>query len=373
MPGIYVHIPFCHRACHYCNFHFSTNLKSIDNTLSAIGLEAELLSASLENVTFTTLYFGGGTPSLLSVEQLSRLIGLIHRLYTLNLTECTLEANPEDIIGEKLYAWQDMGINRLSIGIQTFNESNLKKFNRNHTAKQALDCIEISKSAGFQHFNVDLIFGFPNQSLEDWNRDLDTLLPLRPQHISVYALTREEGTAYDYMHRKGLTADVDDVLLSDMFFLARERLTGAGYCHYEISNYALPGHESRHNSSYWSGDSYLGLGPSAHSYLTDVRRWNIAHNARYEKALFSGKKWYEEETITRTKRFNERIIIGIRTNKGINLAECIPLLTDTEYAKWNKNLENLLNKGVFSLENHHIKLNPSYLFLADTFTVDLMI
>ncbi|GCD77796.1 coproporphyrinogen III oxidase [Thermaurantimonas aggregans] len=373
MPGLYVHIPFCHKACYYCNFHFSTNLKSLRSTLSAIRKEAELQAEKFRDITFNTLYFGGGTPSLLDLDYLSELISVIWSEYKLHSIESTLEANPEDITSKKLEGWLKLGFDRLSIGIQTFDDAQLKTFNRNHTSSQARQCIDVAKKTGFKHFNLDLIFGFPGQTLQQWDDDLQKMLEIGPEHISVYALTREEGTAYNHLYKKGMFKDVDETLVSDMFYLARERLTQAGYLHYEVSNYALPGHEARHNSNYWTGDFYLGLGPSAHSYIHNTRWWNFSNNALYEKALFTKQKWYEEETLTNKNRFNEIIITGIRTSKGISIEKCKNILDFDEFSDWYMKVESLIKKGIFKLEDDRIILHPDYLFISDTFAVQLLI
>lgn len=373
MPGLYVHIPYCHKACHYCNFHFSTNLKTLKKTLNAIGKEVILQADKFHNVTFNTLYFGGGTPSLLELEDLTELLALIKSQYDIQPVECTIEANPEDITPYKLNGWLKAGFDRLSIGIQTFDDAQLKRFNRNHTASQAIQCIEMAKSAGFRHFNMDLIFGFPGQTLQQWEDDLKKLLELHPQHISIYALTREKGTAYDHMCKKGLIVEADDALVAEMFFLARQFLTKVGYHHYEVSNYALPGHEAIHNSNYWTGDLYLGLGPSAHSFLNDKRWWNFANNALYEKAIFSNQKWYDEEILTKKNRFNETILTGIRTSAGISILKCRDLLGDEEFKHWHKKVEDLVEKRIFKLVENQLVLQPEYLFISDTFAIQLLI
>lgn len=373
MPGIYIHIPYCHKACHYCNFHFSTNLRYIERTIGAILREAEFFAAEFSDLTFNTLYFGGGTPSLLDTTLLKSLLNTLNASYRLRLEECTLEANPEDIHPEKLLAWRSMGIDRLSIGIQSFEDQFLQKFNRNHTADQALKCIDEAKRAGFEHFNVDLIFGFPGQRLDQWVDDLKKAADIHPEHLSVYALTREEGTAYDYMVKTKKIEDVEDSVLSDMFYIAHDTLTSAGYNHYEISNYALPGHEARHNSSYWSGDIYLGFGPSAHSFLGSLRRWNLSDNALYEKKIFSGQRWYEEESMTDTMRFNELIITGIRTSKGISLTRCLQILGENTFKLWWTRVDRLIQKGVLKHSGDHLILENSYRFVSDKYAVDLML
>ena len=373
MPGIYVHIPFCHKACHYCNFHFSTNLKTVDGTLQAIKREAELMASDLKTITFTTLYFGGGTPSLLEPSQLKSVFQTLCQNYRLQLEECTLEVNPEDISSEKLAAWKSMGFDRLSIGIQSFDDRFLRAFNRNHTAYQAKESIKKAGKAGFQHFNVDLIFGFPGQRLDQWASDLNMAIDLRPNHISVYALTREESTAYDQMIKKKKIIEPDEYLLSEMFFFADDLLTSAGYDHYEISNYALPGHIAKHNSSYWNGDLYLGLGPSAHSFFGESRRWNIANNVLYEKAIISGLKWYEEEQLTDTIRFNELIITSIRTSRGIPIEKCRKLVSEDIFSQWWQKADALTQKGILRNTGDSLILYDDYRFVSDRFTLDLMI
>lgn len=373
MPGIYVHIPFCHKACHYCNFHFSTNLRTVDGTLRAIVREAELMAPDFRTTTFTTLYFGGGTPSLLETSQLNSVFQTLCQNYHLQLQECTLEVNPEDIRSEKLVAWKSMGFDRLSIGIQSFDDRFLNAFNRNHTAYQAKESIKKAAKAGFRHFNVDLIFGFPGQRLDQWATDLKMVIDLHPDHISIYALTREESTVYDHMVKKKKLNELDEYLLSEMFFLADDVLTSAGYDHYEISNYALPGHVARHNSSYWSGDIYLGIGPSAHSFFGQSRRWNLSNNARYEKAVMSGLKWYDEELLTDTIRFNELIITGIRTSAGIPIEKCRALIPDDTYNRWWDKACTLIQKGILQKVNNYLILDNRYRFISDKYAVELMI
>lgn len=373
MPGIYIHIPYCHRACHYCNFHFSTNLKTVDLTIEAICREAGLVASDFASVRFTTLYLGGGTPSLLNFRQLEKLLKSVRENFSLAAQESTLEANPEDITHQNLESWLRLGIDRLSIGIQTFEEKFLRQFNRNHTSRQAMAALKYGRQAGFKKFNIDLIFGFPGQNVDQWLKDLNQSIELGPQHISLYSLTREEGTVYDYMVRKKVVREADEALLSDMFFAARELLTSTGYQHYEISNYAIPGHHALHNSSYWKGEPYAGLGPSAHSYTGTHRRWNVANNALYEKYIANSIKWYEEELITPEIHFNELVITGIRTIWGIDINSCLNLLPEEKKEKWLKKVEQLREKNQIKIEKNCITIQPEYLFISDKIAVELMI
>lgn len=373
MPGIYIHIPYCHKACHYCNFHFSTNLKTINSTVEAICHEAGLVASEFSQVHFVTLYIGGGTPSLLHPGQLKKILHSVRENFRLTSQETTLEANPEDLLPEKLEEWLGLGIDRLSIGIQTFDEQFLRQFNRNHTSQQAFDALKQARRAGFLKYNVDLIFGFPGQSMDQWLSDLHRAIDLQPQHLSVYSLTREEGTAFDYMVRRRMIQEADEGLMSEMFFAARELLTSTGYQQYEISNYALPGYHALHNSNYWKGEPYIGLGPSAHSYTGTHRRWNISNNALYEKSLANGEKWYEEELLTPEIHFNELVITGIRTIWGIDMDRCLNLLRDEQKDQWLKKVDQLIEKNQLKKEKNHIILHPDYLFISDRIAIELMV
>jgi len=267
-----------------------------------------------------TVYFGGGTPSLLNAEEIKKLLYAVYEKYTVsNNVEITLEANPDDITETKLAGWELLGINRFSIGIQSFNQADLEWMNRAHNAKQALQCIQLVKYAGFQNYSVDLIYGTPTLSDEDWKHNVQTIIDLDVPHISCYALTVEPNTALQKMISLKKREEVDPEKSASQFLLLMDWLTTAGYEQYEISNFAKPGYRSMHNSSYWQGKSYLGIGPSAHSFDGSSRRWNISNNALYIQSLLKNSIPYEEEKLSDVQKLNEYIMTSLRTIEGIDL------------------------------------------------------
>jgi oxygen-independent coproporphyrinogen-3 oxidase len=323
LPGIYFHIPFCRQACHYCNFHFSTSLKNKDEMLDAMINELHLLKISSPGDfegQVDTIYFGGGTPSMLEVDEIKRFLEVTRENFNVSdAAEITLEANPDDITEEKLSGWRSIGINRFSIGIQSFVQDDLTWMNRAHDAQQALRCIEMVKDAGFSNFSVDLIFGTPGLSDEDWKKNVQAVIDLNVPHISCYALTVEPGTALQKMIGLKKKAGVDADRQASQFLLLLDWLTDAGYEHYEISNFAKPGFRSRHNSSYWQGKKYIGIGPSAHSFDGAVRRWNISNNALYCRSIEQHAIPFQEEILTDVQQLNEYIMTALRTSVGIDL------------------------------------------------------
>lgn len=321
MSGIYFHIPFCKQACHYCNFHFSTSLAYKDDMLAAMQKEINLTAAyHLNSKIIDTIYFGGGTPSLLTTEEIKILIQSTKEVYHVSENaEITLEANPDDINETKLREWKVAGINRLSIGIQSFKHEDLEWMNRAHNADQALQCIISAKSAGFTNYSVDLIYGIPCLNDDEWINNIETVIALQVPHISCYALTVEPSTALQKMIIQKKKEDVDPEKQVRHFLILMRLLEAAGYEHYEISNFALPGYRSKHNSSYWQGKPYIGIGPSAHSYFGNTRRWNISNNARYIKSLQDNLIPFEEESLSITQQLNEYIMTSLRTMEGLDL------------------------------------------------------
>ena len=356
MAGIYIHIPFCKQACNYCNFHFSTSLKLKEDLIAALILEISLAPNSSSNqIVFSpftnieenkeeieTIYFGGGTPSILDIKDIELIINALRNKFTFNDTiEITLEANPDDINPQKLTHWKQVGINRLSVGIQSFIEDELLWMNRAHTAKESLQCIDEIIGAGFTNFSVDLIYGSPLLSNEDWKKNVAIIIEKNIPHISCYALTVEPKTALDKMINQHKKAPVDAEKQAEQFILLMNWMQQAGYEHYEISNFSKPGMRSKHNSSYWLGKNYYGFGPSAHAFDGKKRQWNIANNALYIQSLKNGIIPFEEEFLTITQQLNEYIMISLRTVEGINLtlvkakfgqAACNKLQTDSR--KW---------------------------------------
>ena len=320
MAGIYIHIPFCKQACHYCNFHFSTSLKLQNDFLDALLKEIALRNDYIEGEKVDTIYFGGGTPSLLTPEQLARIMLALYKTFNISpLAEITFEANPDDIDELSLITWKQNGINRLSVGIQSFFKEDLEWMNRAHNEIQALGCINLARDEGFDNMSIDLIYGTPALTDERWMHNMQTAVDLHVPHLSCYALTVEPGTALDAMTKKKKALPVNNEDQARQFLMMTDFLASNGYEHYEISNFSLPGMRSRHNSSYWSGKKYLGLGPSAHSFNGASRQWNVANNALYIKSLDNNQLPFEQEVLTNSQQFNEYIMTSLRTIEGADI------------------------------------------------------
>lgn len=321
MAGIYIHIPFCKQACTYCNFHFSTTLNLKDDVLKAIMHELEMQKNYLQSAPIETIYFGGGTPSILSGDEISRIFEHIYKLYPIEqLKECTLEANPDDLNPNYLKALRSTPINRFSIGTQSFRDADLQYMNRAHDAQEADYAIKAAQDAGFPNITIDLIYGTPGLTDADWKYNLAQVAALQIPHFSSYALTVEEGTALASNIKKKKTAPVDAEQAAGQFEILMEQAEVMGYDHYEISNLAKPGKYAVHNTNYWRGLPYLGIGPSAHSFDGKSRRWNIANNALYTKSiLLNNELSYEEEKLTPTEHLNEYIMTSLRTMWGCDL------------------------------------------------------
>lgn len=320
MSGIYIHIPFCKQACHYCNFHFSTSLKYKDEMLNAILKEIALQKDYLQGDTIQTVYFGGGTPSLLSSNEILSVLDEIQRFYHIDAdAEITLEANPDDLTISKINALRQTPINRFSIGVQSFHEADLKFMNRAHNDAEALNCIKNAQNAGFDNLTIDLIYGTPTMNDDLWQANLDIAFGLNIPHISSYALTVEPNTALDHFVKKGKVQPVDDEQAARQFLMLMENMERQGFDHYEISNFAKPNHYAVHNSNYWKGKSYLGLGPSAHSFNGHSRQWNIAHNMQYIKSIQKNEVPFEIEQLSLSDQYNEYIMTGLRTIWGVDI------------------------------------------------------
>lgn len=317
MAGIYIHIPFCRKACHYCNFHFSTSLGKAEAVVTSILKEISLRSSESRD-EIQTIYFGGGTPSILEPETINKMLQAINAHYAVsNDAEITLEANPDDITAAKAKAWKQMGINRFSIGVQSFADQNLQWMNRAHDARQSIECIQAIREAGFENFSIDLIYGTPGQTQQGWIKDLEKAIEMKIPHLSCYALTVEEGTALHHMIGSGKKEKISADEQAERFEALVQLTSAAGYIHYEISNLALPGKESKHNSAYWEGKPYLGFGPSAHSFSGTKRSWNIADNLKYIQSIEAGILPFEEETLREIDQLNEYIMTSLRSINGI--------------------------------------------------------
>ncbi|HTB99544.1 MAG TPA: radical SAM family heme chaperone HemW [Ferruginibacter sp.] len=320
MAGIYIHIPFCKQACNYCNFHFSTSLQQKDPLIDALVKEIVITPMPFPNEMIDTIYFGGGTPSILTIDDLLLIFDALQQKFSIStLAEITLEANPDDITTKKLLQWKQAGINRLSIGIQSFLEEELIWMNRAHNATESLACIDKVIEAGFTNFSIDLIYGSPLLNNDNWKRNVEIVIAKNIPHISCYALTVEPSTALEKQIAQHKKQPIDPEKQAAQFLLLMEWMQQAGYNHYEISNYAKPGMESKHNSSYWQGKHYYGFGPSAHSFDGVSRKWNVANNALYIQSLQKDIIPFEEEKLTVTQQLNEYIMTSLRTTEGLDL------------------------------------------------------
>ncbi|HEX7844470.1 MAG TPA: radical SAM family heme chaperone HemW [Chitinophagaceae bacterium] len=367
MAGIYIHIPFCKQSCHYCNFHFATSLRYKNELLAALLKEIELQKDYLAGETIETIYFGGGTPSLCTNDEVRDMILKIRNSFSVSETvEITLEANPDDITEEKLVGWKAAGVNRLSIGVQSFFEEDLQWMNRAHNAKQAIDNLQLAKQH-FDNITMDLIYGTPQLTNEKWKQNVEKAISLNIPHLSCYALTVEPKTPLQKMIEQHKSEDVNPDKQSEQFLLLMNWLEAAGYEHYEISNFAKPGWRSRHNSSYWQGAKYLGLGPSAHSFDGVSRQWNVANNSQYIDAINRGTIPFEKEVLTEKQKLNEYIMTSLRTMEGLDLEKI-----STENRKVLKaTAQKFIFSGLIVEENNRLVLTKEGKLLADGIAADL--
>lgn len=373
MAGIYVHIPFCKKACHYCNFHFSTTLKLQNEFVEALLKEISLQQHYLPAEQVNTIYFGGGTPSLLTIEELTTISQVLRQHFTVAPdAEVTLEANPDDINEQNLTNWRAAGINRLSIGVQSFFEEDLLWMNRAHTAQQAKENLQLARQY-FDNITIDLIYGTPALPDDKWQYNVQQAITLDIPHISCYALTVEPGTALASMINKHKITDVNTEDQARQFLLLMDWLQAAGYEHYEISNFALPGMRSRHNSSYWEGASYLGLGPSAHSFNGQSRQWNIANNALYIQSLKAGKLSFEIETLTDTQRLNEYIMTSLRTMEGLDVYWVAAQFGESAANQLQRSAQPFIDSGKMRFYNNHLQLTKEGKLFADGIAAELFL
>ena len=374
MAGVYFHIPYCKKACHYCDFHFSTNTRTRTLMVDAMVRELQLRHKSLQDQSIETIYFGGGTPSLLSETEIRTLIHAVAQFFTIaDDTEITLEANPDDLQPETLRALHRAGINRLSIGIQSFVDEHLRWMNRAHDAQQAKQCIPLAREAGFLNITADLIYGFPGLSDAQWDENISTLIALGAPHISCYSLTVEPGTALYHFVESGKQAPPDDDAQVRHFLHLVERLTKAGYEHYEVSNFALPGYRSRHNSAYWSRVPFLGIGPSAHSFTGAERCWNIANNHQYLKSIELGELPLTCEPVTHQTACNEYLLTGLRTAAGIDLNHVKTQWNYPVEERFAGYIQGLVNKGRATYNQGKLKLTTEGMLWADAIAAEFFL
>ncbi len=371
LAGIYIHIPFCKQACFYCDFHFSTSLKKKDELINCLIKEIEIRKEELNNSIIETIYFGGGTPSLLSTNEIKILVDAVYKNHTVvAFPEITLEANPDDLSKEKIIELSESPVNRLSIGIQSFFEQDLKLMNRAHNSKEAKESLSLA-IRHFDNISVDLIYGIPDCTNEQWRENIQTALSFGVPHISSYALTVEPKTALASFIKKGIIKNVDDEKSQEQFLILIDELEKAGFLHYETSSFGKEGFFSKNNSSYWLGKSYLGIGPSAHSFDGKQRSWNVRNNTAYIKVIQQNQLPIEREILSNTDRYNEYIMTGLRTIWGVSLEK---INRDFGY-KYVTYLENQSKKYIeqelLYIENGILITTKKGKFLSDGIASDL--
>lgn len=371
MAGIYIHIPFCKQACHYCDFHFSTSLKKRADMISALLNELLLRKEELRNQLVETIYFGGGTPSLLTDEELQHIIDAVYDNYqVVENPEITLEANPDDLTNKRIKTLAKSPINRLSIGIQSFFEKDLKLMNRAHNAQEARNCLK-EATKHFNNISIDLIYGIPNATNEQWLQNIEIALSYGAPHVSCYALTVEPKTALESFIKKGIVQDVDDDMAQEQFQLLVDRLESEGFVHYELSNFGKSNFFSKNNTAYWQGKTYLGIGPSAHSFNGKQRGWNVRNNTKYIKALQDNKLAIEWEILTTTDSYNEYVMTGLRTIWGVSLTK-----VETEFGiSYKKYLlqqaQRYIDQQLLYIQNDVLLVTSEGKFLTDGIASDL--
>ncbi|WP_396635800.1 radical SAM family heme chaperone HemW [Maribacter sp. R77961] len=371
MSGIYIHIPFCKQACHYCDFHFSTSMGKKEAMVNALCQELKLRKATFKDVVVETIYFGGGTPSVLETSEIQKIIQTVYDDYTVTETpEITLEANPDDLTSDKIKQLAKSPINRLSIGVQSFFGEDLKLMNRAHNAKEAEACIALA-TKHFDNISIDLIYGMPNMTNQRWKENIDKALSFNVPHISSYALTVEPNTALASFVKKGLVKPVDDEIVQEHFNILNETLSNAGYSCYEISNFGKPGYFSKNNTAYWQQKKYIGIGPSAHSFDGNTRGWNINNNPKYLKAIEKGELPMEVEVLSTKDKYNEYVMTGLRTIWGVSLSRIASDFGNTYKDYIMEHAEKYIEQQLLYRDGDLILASKKGKFLADGIAADL--
>jgi len=373
MAGLYIHIPFCKQACHYCDFHFSTNLQLMEQMMDSILLELQLRKDYLKGEKGDTIYFGGGTPSLVPAKYLEKILDQISALFPGSKQEVTLEANPDDLNPQALAAWKSLGIDRLSLGIQSFQDQILKAYNRAHNSKEARQAIQLARAAGFEKFSIDLIYGYPHSDHCLWQWDLEEALRLDPGHLSAYSLTIEPKTTFGNWTKKGKFSPAEDEFVAQQFEYLQEQCDKAGYFQYELSNFSRPNQAAVHNSNYWKRSPYLGIGPSAHSFDGYSRGFNPSSNTSYTKALAAGSLPFVLEELTPVECINEEILTSLRTCWGLDTGSLSERyhLDILEIKKGS--ITKLTELGMIHTEAKTLTLTRKGQLLADSIASDIFI
>lgn len=375
MAGIYVHIPFCASRCSYCDFFSTLSLANAGEPyVEAVIAEARLRHDELSGEAVKTLYLGGGTPSQLPIPLLARLINGLRNVFDLTaLEEFTVEANPDDVSPEWCAAVTALGVNRVSMGVQSFEDHILRFIGRRHSSRQAADAVANLRSAGIGNISIDLIFGLPGQTVDSWKSSVEQAIDLKPQHISAYGLTYEEGTRLWRQRENGEVTEVPEEQCMEMYRILVDKLQAAGYEHYEISNFALPGYHSRHNSSYWDDTPYLGLGAAAHSYDGKVRRWNPHDLQQYINQVMAGERAYDLEEMTLRERYDERVMLGLRTARGVDVERLRADFGDEAWQHFTREAQRHIEASHLRVtDDNRYVLTRAGIMLSDTVIRDLM-
>lgn len=373
MAGLYIHIPFCKQACHYCDFHFSTNLQLLSPVVESIVLEMELRKDYLKGESVDTVYFGGGTPSLLPAAALEQILDQAARVFPGKKLEITLEANPDDLDPNSLATWKSLGIDRLSLGIQSFQDEILKAYNRAHNAQQAKQAIQLGRSAGFEKFSIDLIYGFPHANHDLWKKDLKEALLLDPGHLSAYSLTLEPKTTFGNWAKKGRFIPAEEEFVAQQFEWLQEQCDQAGYQQYEISNFSRPDQAAIHNSNYWKRIPYLGIGPSAHSFDGNARGYNPPSNPRYVQTLAAGKLPFVVENLEKEELINEEILTCLRTSWGLDTASMADRYQVDLLEMKEASIAKLTALGMIHTEGKTLTLTRKGQLLADSIAAEIFV
>lgn len=373
MSGIYIHIPYCKQACHYCDFHFSTSMKTKNEMIDCIVKEMDIRESEFSK-KIDSLYIGGGTPSLMTNLELETIFnGLEKKMSIGDIKEITIEINPEDLISEKLEFYKEIGINRLSIGIQSMNNNILKWMNRSHDTNQVINGLNNTKIAGFENINLDFIYGTPKNLSRDYKSELLEILKFNPTHLSCYHLTIEDETYFGHLEKKKKIKRIEDDVSQQEFRWISEKLKSKNYQHYEISNFAVQGKESFHNSNYWNQSSYIGLGPGAHSFRNSTRRWNISNNRLYIKNIKAGIPYFEQEVLSPYDIVNEKIMLGLRTLNGLDKDHVFSIVPQAIKEGIESKLNTFLKDEILLSTNNIISMNPEKWLLSEYVSRELFI
>jgi len=373
MSGIYIHIPYCKQACHYCDFHFSTSMKTKNEMIDCIVKEMDIRESEFSKKN-DSIYIGGGTPSLMTNLELETIFnGLEKKISIGDIKEVTIEINPEDLISEKLKFYKEIGINRLSIGIQSMNNNILKWMNRSHDTNQVINGLNNAKDAGFENISLDFIYGTPKNLSRDYKAELLEILKFNPTHLSCYHLTIEDGTYFGHLEKKREIKRIEDDVSQEEFRWISEKLKSINYQHYEISNFAVQGKESFHNSNYWNQSSYIGLGPGAHSYRNSTRRWNISNNRLYIKNIKAGIPYFEEEVLSSYDIVNEKIMLGLRTLNGLDKDHVFSIVPQPIKDEIESKLNTFLKDEILISTNNIISMNTEKWLLSEYVSRELFI